>query len=254
LKVRKWLRETFGDNEFVKWVKDSEGASKAFKIIGGGLIGMFVAIGAAAVVLAFQVGMFLLPVLWGLAAPFIPFIAAAVGVGAAITSLVVYWDELVQAIKDVDLGQLIMDAILLALDPFGVGRAMVNLAGTMIDSFKKAIGAHSPAKAFIKVGATIPEGVAEGVHAGAPEAQEATADMVDASAPKLGRVGAGGGSAPPAAGAAAGRLGGGAPITIGEIHIHATSDKPQALAMDFRRELERVLAGFASELGAPEPA
>lgn len=253
-KIRKPFVDAFKDvYKFYSGIIDSETKVKLLKLAMGGLAGVLAALSVAVMVLAVKVGLFLLPVLWGLAAPFLPFILAAAAVGVAIASLMIYWDDLVQAIKDVDLGQMIMDGILFALDPLKLGRAMVSLAGTMIDSFKKAIGAHSPAKAFIKIGSTIPEGVVEGVDAGAPQAADATASMIDAAAPKLGPRGAPTG-APGEGGGVAAAARGGATINIATINVQANSDKPEQLALDFRRELERVLEGFAFELGARESA
>lgn len=256
LKLRKWFRETFGDKSQFKGLWEGEEASKRLEVAMYGLLGVAVALTAILVALAVKIALFVIPVLWGLVAPFLPFIAAAVAVGLAIGTLITYWDELGQAFEDLDWAQLgldIMDALILAMNPIVLGGHMIKLAGSMLTAFRKAIGAASPAKAFIKVGATIPQGVAEGVNQGAPEAEQATAGMLDGAVPRLGPHAAPADSAPPGA-AKGGRLGGGAPVSIGEIHVHATTDKPQQMALDFRRELERVLAGFAAELGAPEPA
>jgi Skp family chaperone for outer membrane proteins len=256
LKVRRWFRETFGDKSQFKGLWEGEGASKALKVALGGLIGVVVALTGVMTYMALQIGMFVIPILWGLAAPFLPFILAAAAVGIAVATLIVYWDELVQAFEDLDwiqAGADIVTGLLKGLIPGPIVDGMRELAGTAIDAFKKAIGSASPAKAFIQVGTTIPEGVAEGVDAGAPAAQAATANMLDGAAPRLGPHAAPADSAPRSSAANGGKPGG-APVTIGEIHVHATSDKPEQMAIDFRRELERVLAGFASELGAPEPA
>jgi Skp family chaperone for outer membrane proteins len=40
-------------------------------------------------------------------------------------------------------------------------------------------------------------------------------------------------------------------VTIGDIHIHASTDEPKGMALDFRRELEAVLEKLSLEIGAP---
>jgi hypothetical protein len=255
LKLRKWFRETFGDKSQFKGLWEGEEASKRMKVALGGLLGVLGLLTAALVVFAVKMSLVVIPVLWALVAPFLPFILAAVAVGAAIATLIVYWDELVKAFEDLDLFQAGVDLIkglikgLLSMSPLG---PVVAIAGSIIDAFKGEIESSSPSKVFMRIGATIPEGVAVGVDANASEAQNATANMLDGAAPKLGALGTPEDSAPPGRGRG-NRPGAGAPVSIGEIHVHTTSDKPQQMALDFRRELERVLAGFAAELGAPEP-
>lgn len=78
-----------------------------------------------------------------------------------------------------------------------LANAVTGLAGKVKDSFKNALGIHSPSTVFAEYGENVSAGVAQGVDKGAPAAQSAVTSMVG----------------PPSGGAAGG---GGRP----EVHVH----------------------------------
>jgi hypothetical protein len=292
LALRAWFRKTFGDVQITKGIDGQKLAVLAGKTALGGLVIGLTLASVAVVGLAMRLtGWFVpallratlatlkfsfggitrtiaafgrmaaaawsaVPALWAAVAPMLPFVLAALGLGAAVYQLVKYWDELVIAFEQVDWGQLgidIMTGLVRGLVGGPLFEKMKELATGAIAAFKQAIGSASPSKAFMRVGYTIPQGVAAGVVAGSPEAQAASSQMVDAAAaaPNIGPPpGARGALDEPAAPAAKGGKGGNT-ITIGEIHVHASSSDPRAMALDFRRELETVLEGLAVEMGAP---
>ncbi len=195
------------------------------------------------------------PALWAALVPMLPFIAAAVGLSFAFRALYEHWDDLKLAFKQIDWLQAGSDIIDGIVSGLGIGPLidkMKELGAGALKAFQEALGIASPSKEFMKLGLAIPQGVEAGVDKGAPGAQRAAADMVDV--PRLGDARARGGALEDAGGAGApGRSGGGTTFTFGDITIQATSDKPAQMAIDFRRELERVLEGLAAEIGAPVP-
>jgi hypothetical protein len=144
-----------------------------------------------------------------------------------------------------------------------------NLGKLAWDTFKDKLGIHSPSRVFLQLGAQIPAGAAAGVHMGAPKARRAVADMIrpEPLAPARFRVANAAAPSPTlSAGPTYPRVTpqsepqnagdnrkGGTPtvqsVTIGDIHIHSSSDKPVDLARDFRLELERIVEGVAIQLG-----
>lgn len=199
-----------------------------------------------------------IPALWGVVAPLLPFILAAVGVGLAIASLITFWDDLKLAFKQIDwiqTGKDILQGIINGIsNPGALMASMAQLAIDAVSVFKGALGAKSPSKLFMRAGLTIPQGVAAGVEQGAPDANAAARDLIDV--PKLGSGadGPGGALAPAGASAAGGGGRGVTRIEIGQVIVQASSSEPKQMGLDFRRELERVLEGLATELGARAPA
>jgi len=130
-----------------------------------------------------------------------------------------------------------------------IGEAVSELADAALASFKSVLGITSPSKAFARAGVEIPRGVAAGVESAAPEAEAATKAM--APTPKLAPAAGTRAPAPSPTGAAAGTRA--VTVSIGEVHVHASTNEPRAMALDFKRELESILQSVAAQLGAPEP-
>lgn len=284
LQVRNWFKRTFGDVTLFK----GQGEMNVAVLAGEAALGLLITgLTLATVIaggLAIKLTAWLVPALWkgtgalikfrlqgivaavrgmlGFAAatftaliPLLPFIVAILAVGFAIYQLIKYWDELKLAFEQVDwlqAGKDILLGIIEGLVPAPLLDAMKFLGTNAIAAFKKAIGSASPSKLFMRAGLTIPEGVAAGVDAGAPDAERSAANMLgDASAatPKLGAANAPRGAPEDARGVGASR--GSVSITIESINVNASSGEPKQMAMDFRRELELTLEGLAAELGAP---
>jgi len=206
-----------------------------------------------------------------------PFLLAAAAIWSVInTGRLLY--QLWQEIDWTDLGRSIWQGIVNGLKGGAqwVIDAVSGIGTAAATAFKKALGIASPSKAFAELGAAIPAGVAVGVKAGTPTAQlavdamikrppasplaavaapalpppPAATDSITAGAPRLAPT-----PAAPAAPAAAARTprGGssGNSVTINQLHVHATSDRPRELATDIKRELETILEGLAFQTGAP---
>lgn len=179
-----------------------------------------------------------------------PFLLAAVAVAAFVAGVAALYD-LWNEIDWTDLGRSLWKGIVNGLEAGwdAIKNAVSGLAHKAASAFKTVLGIASPSKVFAEFGYSLPEGVAKGVELGTPKAQLAAANMVQA--PPLG---ASTQSVPSDAAPTAGArhtATSSRNISIGQLHIHAESSNPKALAVAFRRELESVLEGVAHELGAP---
>ncbi len=180
LRLRNYLRETFGADAFegIDGAKLAiEGAKVTFGLFAAALIFTGVALAA-------------------LAAPFVALGAIIYGFQAAGKSVYDWFttrdwsligSNIVEGIKH---GLLDGTAALLA----GVGQ----MADSVKNAFKNALGIHSPSLVFKQFGEQTTEGYAQGVNAGAPAAQSSVASMI----------------APPKAAGGAGGLGSGGPINL----------------------------------------
>lgn len=281
--VKNWFEDTFGDSSLFSGLGDMNIATKIGE---AALWALIAALALATVVaggLAIKLTAWLVPALWkstgaiirlgfggferacGAAydfvaamwsaiVPLLPFMLAAFGVGLAIYTLIKYWDDLKMVFSQVDwleVGKDILRGIIDGLsNPGALLTRMKDLASEAVTAFEQMLGIASPSKVFMRAGLAIPEGVAQGVDAGAPEAQSAAANMLEgaASAPKLGKPSAPGGA--PESGGAVAASRGSVAITIEQITVTASSNEPKTMAADFRRELELVLESLAAELGA----
>jgi hypothetical protein len=219
LKVRNWLRDTFGGSDILKGFDAQRAALYA---------GVF-AFGVLAAAIGF-VGLTMALALVPLAA----LVGALYGLGKVALAVYNFFAELDWAA----LGRSIVDGIVGGIK--GAARwvwdAMKGLASSATTAFKKALGIASPSKEFQRLGLTLPQGVASGVDAGAPQVDAAVSDMVD--------VPEGGGRA---------ALGAATSVSVGEVHIHTTAASGEDIARDLKRELERILRGVAVSMGAPVP-
>ena len=247
LKLRKWFLATFGGGELFKGVDKMNLAFKLGKIVVYELAAVFAGL-ALAVVLASAPIWALGVALFGVykVGKAVYGFFAGIDWGAIGKAFGLIWKEVKNVFAMIDWGQLGLDILwgivggIKAAGKLVLGEALTGLATGAWDTFRTAIGAHSPSKEFAKLGVTIPQGIAQGVEQGAPTAQGAVDSLV-------GMPGGGG------AGAAGGGARGSA-VTIGELHFHASNEsQPKAMADELRRELERVLEGLAISLGAPVP-
>lgn len=141
---------------------------------------------------------------WAAMAPLLPFIALAVAVGAAIGALVYYWDDVVEAFKAggafimdlfnawwehvttfpgkmLQMGKDIIKGLINGLKsgPAAIGKAIKDLAGSIIGPFKRLLGIASPSKLFKEFGLDTAEGFEIGLKAGTPDVSRATTGLVD---------------------------------------------------------------------------
>lgn len=176
-----------------------------------------------------------------------PLLLASVAVAALIAGIVLLY-EAWDSVDWISLGLAVGDGIVNGIKKGwqAVKNAFSELAKDAQYAFKQVFGIASPSKVFAELGIEIPRGVALGIHQGAPQAQQAAAESI--TVPQLG-AGAGAGDAPPPSTTSTQQNT--RSVSIGELHIHAQTSEPKALAMAFRRELEAVLEGVALEAGAP---
>jgi hypothetical protein len=164
-------------------------------------------------------------------------LAAAIALPFAILAGVYKWVT--------DIGPKIMFGIIdgmLSLLP-SLKSTVEKVAGGIKDTFKNALGIHSPSRVFAEFGENTTAGYAQGVESGSSGAQAAVADMVSP---------AGGGGR----GGTAGR--GGAPITI-HIEINASGANAQAVAAQVSSEsvLEQITKAIVDAMqqsGIPVPS
>lgn len=233
LLVRNWFRKAFGPDQ-------TKSMSDLFLKLDIGRVVVYTlaaALGALAISAIIAAAPFLL-------------MAAAIYFGIeALMGLYQLWEE----IDWVDLGNAIVDGIVGGLNAGWDALTSVfgDLADSSVKAFKDALGISSPSKVFARVGTEIPAGAAQGIEQGTPQAQAAAQGMVDASTIKLGNEVQGKSKDKPLEQSGGARAAAG-PVTvsIGELHVHAESGEPRALALAFRREVESVLEGVALQLGA----
>lgn len=257
LTLRNWFKKTFGERSLFKGM--DEFAVFMGKFVAGGTIAtltiLVVAFAAAiaAVVAPVMSVFYAVYKLWTMFGQLQDLLEAGKWVEAGLLLFDTIFDVLSNTVPGLffELGKMIVGGIIRGLGGGELIETAKKMGRDMLIGFSSILGIESPSKAFMRAGLEIPAGVAAGVDKGAPAAEQAAQSMVDASAPELGGRGAPGGALDGRApGAAA--MKGGATINIEQVVVQATSDKPEQLAIDFRRELERVLESFAFELGAPE--
>ena len=228
LRVRNWLRATFGASDVLRSVDVMSLAVHA----GAAAFGAFtLALTATASVLALLS---------------IPFVVA----GAA---LMRFYENVRAGIELVsDMSQWVTAGMDICR---GIVNGVKNGAVWVIDSlkalgtsayaaFKKKLGIASPSKEFAKLGIALPQGVQQGVEKGAPAAQDAVRAMVSVPTPS--------GDSQAAAARAAGAV---APttsiqVTIGDIVVQGSQVKDTAgLVETIRKQLIEELEAALFQLG-----
>ncbi|WP_454886153.1 phage tail tape measure protein [Sphingomonas oryzagri] len=213
-----------------------------------GLGGM--ALAAAAMLAPFAA---LVPIAAALDIGFLPLIAiilAVVAAVAALTAIGVYlythWDGVVAKLKALwtgfknwmaVLGTMLMDGLLMALDPLRLVDKVKRLGKAAINAFKGVLGIHSPSRVFMQLGGFMTEGLARGIDGGGRSAVRSvtrvatsvTTAAVAAIAP-VAPISAR--AAPPRPPASAGETGG----SDGNV-FHVYGDNPEMIA----RKVEAVL-------------
>lgn len=277
LQARAAFRRTFGigGGEQKKSIDLTTAALRTGKIaVGLFAVGLTLA-GLAAAGLAVKLSIALIPAMWGLVRSVgalaiegliiaAPFLLAAAAIWAVInTGRLLY--QLWKEIDWTDLGRSIWQGIVSGLKGGAawVVDAVTSIGEAASSAFKAALGIHSPSKAFAELGAAIPAGVTVGVQAGTPAARQAVNAMIKpptvakmslgasdpiSRAPRIDPATAP--TAPVAPQAREQRPGASsANVTINELHVHATSDRPHELARDIKREIETVLEGALLQMG-----
>ncbi len=220
LKLRNWLRDTFG----AKTKQDLDLVNLGLKV------GKFAVYGIAANVALAASGVALLgAALYGVAAPFIQLYKIA-------TASV----DIIRTLDWKGVGIAIVEGIVSGLTG-GTGMlvsSVKGLADKIKGTFTSKLEIHSPSKVGERLGAAFPDGVVAGVNDRAPAVAKALDDM--ATPPKA--VGAGGG-----------RAGGGGPVTV-NLTINAQGASKEAVAEitddAFLQKLVKHLSDALATMGA----
>jgi hypothetical protein len=264
LKLRNWFRDTFGDTKLFKNLNLMSLAVTAGKIAIYGLVG---AVAVAGVVLANLAALILLPY-------------AAIG-------LLAY--GLYRGVKAVgalgeaayDAGGQIVKGLVEGIKSGAnwVIQAIENLGTSAMKAFRAKLGIASPSRVAMRSAIEVPRGVSAGIYAGRPAVHRAVQSLVAipqrvagprpiVSIPtehhEQGQRDQAGFNAPPARGPSIFGSYGNPPapaqarlnapsVTIGEIHVHASSNEPEALGEAVKVHIYKLLAGTATELGGALP-
>lgn len=144
------------------------------------------------------------------------------------------------------IGRMMMDGLLLAINPFALGAKLIQMAKSGIAQFKAYLGIKSPSRVFMGMGGHITEGLALGLDrgSGAPLRSIGRISRGVVGAAALGiaapaMAGGGSGGAPVTA-ARPGAAGGS--VTYNVTIQLASSGNPAADAQAIKRELDHLLA------------
>lgn len=232
LKLRNWFRKTFGDSEVLKGIDATDVALKA---------GLAVVAALVAGVATLTAGFLLL------ASPVIAVGLAFYKMFAFVRGVVNLWES----INWSKLGSSIADGIVAGLKTGAkwVIDTIRNLGTGAWKAFRSALGIASPSKAFAKLGIAIPQGLQVGIERGSPGVDRAARRMVEVP-DEVGSSSAPSSSAPRAAAVQAAPA---VQLSIGELNLYTSHEKPREQAKDLFDEFVRLLEGANIQLGAPVP-
>jgi len=201
---------------------------------------VLIALGLVVVVLAAGVALLTLAVV-GLFSPFL-LVAYAMYHGyleaVRLITIVSKLREYFAAGHWTGVGQGMINGIVAGLQN-GVARlrgAVRSVAATAMGEFRSALGIASPSRVFAELGLAIPQGVAEGVERGSPEAAGAVGNMVSTTTNNVAAVQGGPSRS----------------VQTGEIHIHVGGEGEAA--EDTARRVTDALRDFFETGLATEPA
>lgn len=230
LRLRNWLRDTFGDNELFANLD----LVKVALYTGVAAFGAFTVAVAAATAglaaLAAGVAMAAVPVAVTVAA----FISLGAAVAAGINRLVnTDWAWI---------GRSIIDGLVNGIRG-GIDRvtgAIRDLAGRARKALTDALQIRSPSRVFAGLGLQIPAGLVAGVELGTPRVAGAVERMVDIPSEAVGD-----------GGAPRSRIGGEVHISVGDIHVYSQATNVDELVEDLRDQVASLFEGVARTMGAP---
>lgn len=226
LRVRNWFVKTFGDSEIVKSID----LQRAALFAGVAVVGAF----AAAL---------------GVAAIAVGALAAALGaVGYFVYATIKGLFQIGRFFAKLDwaaTGRAIIDGIVNGLLS-GASRAfdaIKGLATGIKNAFTGAIESHSPSRVFMRVGATIPQGVQQAVRLGRPDVEREIEGLVRVPTDM-------GAAAAQAGGATALALSSSVTVQVGDINIHTAATDAKGIVADVRGQIEQLFEDVATQLGA----
>lgn len=230
LKAATWIRDAFG----IKSLKGLDMTRTALlygKIAAGLFITVIGLLGVAMTALA------------------TPFITTALAIEGVIRVFEYLWDLFSKADFS-GIGTAIVEGLLGALIPGGalIKKAVEGLASTAMDTFKGALGIHSPSKAFMHLGVQLPRGIEAGIEAGQPSLDGTVSGMVPSPSTSDGALV----PMPSAAPATKVSSSSSRTVTIGSITIQTDGTTAKSIVGDLRSALEDILSNLVTETGAPE--
>lgn len=235
LRVRVWLKKTFGDSENLAQF-DAQRAAVVAGMVAFGLFALAVGAASAALVLFMA----------ALVAPFAIIFALGYALAWAVDHGL---SALSSALGDWrDMGARLVDGLVGGIRSAAkrVGEAVRGLASDARSALANALQIRSPSRVFASLGVQIPRGLEAGVEMGTPGVERAVDRMVSVPADAV--------AGDASTGGAAGRIGAASPsvsISFGDIHWTAKSDDAQQEARDFVDSLVLALRGAGIGMGAP---
>lgn len=230
LRLRNWLRDTFGDSEFfanLDLVKVALYAGvAAFGVFTVAVVAAVAGLTALAAMVAF------------VAAPVVITVAAFVSLGAAIGAAIGY-------LVDTDwaaLGSRIIDGLVNGIRG-GIDRvrgAIRELGNRARQAFEQVMAIRSPSRVFAGLGFQLPAGIEQGIEQGTPRVAGAVERMVDVPAEALGDGGPGAGA----------RAGSQVHVSVGDIHVYSQATTVDELVEDIRDQVASIFEGVARTMGA----
>jgi hypothetical protein len=244
LRVRNWLRATFGDTKLFKNIDVMSLAVTAGKVAVYGLVGAVV---LAGIVMANLAATVLLP--------FLAIGALAAGLYVGVKAL----GRLAVAAYDAG-GNLIRGLVEgIKAGAKWVITAIENLASGAMKAFKSKLGIASPSRVALRAAIEVPRGVAVGINAGQPEVRRAVhgltnlislpteqnrdPERTESSKPVVVSQGRQPAPARPQLPS----------VQIGELHVHSATDNPEAFGEAVKVAVFKLFAGSVTELGAALP-
>lgn len=221
LRVRRWFRDTFGEDFFGR-IDGATLALEAGTLVVALLAGAAITLAAALAVVAISAFLVVLPFL---------LVAAAI---ALVIYGVVKLYEWLSELDWSEAGSSLISGLVRGLE---AGRDLVvetvrGIASAATDALTSALGIASPSRVFAELGRQIPRGLAVGIEAEASTAGSAVEDL---------------GQPAGAAGAARGAM----TVSFGDIIIHGAGGDARAIAEELVDEIATALDGIGIELGAP---
>jgi len=242
LKAKKWLKDTFGTPDWLGGLDMGTAAVWAGYAAVVAITGALILMAAPVVAITgatLLMGTVLLGTLLLALAPIVLLGFALYGLWTVVGYV---WDKFKEFLGYLggpewsNAAQNIIDGIVNGIKNGSglVWDAMKNLGNGAIDSFKEALGIHSPSRVFAEAGLNITRGVEQGVDQGAPGANAAVGSMMTVPS---GVVGGGG-------------TRGGASGATFNITVNASGGDATSIAEAVQDAVTRVLEGMATSMGA----
>lgn len=176
LRVRLWLKRTFGGNDILRGIDMQNAAVTVGVVVFGMLAGAALACGAALLFAATVAALPFIALAGMILIPWAAFKAFKKGVEAV--------GEQLKAMSWESIGRNLVEGFVkgIMLGIPAVGTAVANLGATAAAALRKALDSHSPSRLFARIAFTAPQGAVVAFKAGRRDVAKASADLGKASA------------------------------------------------------------------------